>query len=312
MPLSIFCGVRSILCIAAAGISLLLSPRLYGADTGLRDSLQELVRSFHGDAGIYVRHLRTGETVAINADSLFPTASMIKVTILCTLFDRMQRRELAYDSVLVYRDSQRVAGVDILGSFKDSAKIPVSELAMLMITMSDNTASRWLQELAGGGTAINDWLERNGFHALRINSRTPGRERERDRWGWGVTSPREMAGLLVKIRRMQLFDSAACIELYRVLGRTWWDAEALSQIPPWVRVASKQGSLDSSKSEVFLVNAPSGDYVCCVATRNQADDRWVPDNEGYLFVRAVSRLLWRHFEPGAAWNSSLPAGRWWK
>ncbi len=64
MLLRIFRGVRLTLCIAAAGFSVVLSPRLYGADTGLprrgtpgpetglRDSLQQLVRSFHGDAGI--------------------------------------------------------------------------------------------------------------------------------------------------------------------------------------------------------------------------------------------------------------------
>ena len=62
-----------------------------------------------------------------------------------------------------------------------------------MITMSYNTASLWCQHLAGTGTAINQWLEKHGFIHTRVNSRTPGREFARSRYGWGQTSPREMA-----------------------------------------------------------------------------------------------------------------------
>jgi beta-lactamase class A len=48
----------------------------------------------------------------------------------------------------------------------------------------------------------------------------------------------------------------------------------LSQIPPTVQVASKQGAVNQSRSEVVLVNAPSGDYVFCVITKNQQDESW--------------------------------------
>jgi hypothetical protein len=34
---------------------------------------------------------------------------------------------------------------------------------------------------------------------------------------------------------------------------------------------------DRSRSEVVLVNAPSGDYVFCLITRNQQDESWRPD-----------------------------------
>ena len=64
-------------------------------DRRLEARLQELVRGFKGDVGIYVRYLRTGRTAAINADSVFPPASMIKVPILVATFDRLSRGELA-------------------------------------------------------------------------------------------------------------------------------------------------------------------------------------------------------------------------
>ncbi len=90
--------------------------------------------------------------------------------------------------------------------------------------------------------------------------------------------------------------------MYRALTRTFWDGEAISELPPWIQAASKQGVLSDSKSEVVLVNAPSGDYVFCVVTDEQSDTWWVPENAGYVLIRETSRLLWAHFEPGNPWT----------
>jgi beta-lactamase class A len=279
-------------------------------DQKLQQKLTELARNFKGDVGIYVRHLKSGKTATINADTIFPTASMIKVPIMIGLFDKIQKGELDYHKELVYRDSLLYPGEDILGSFADSAKISMSKVVMLMITTSDNTASLWSQHLAGTGTAINQWLEQSGFTHTRVNSRTPGRQASQKLYGWGQTTPREMAELLVRIREGKIISPDASERMYRNLTRIYWDAEALSQIPPTVQVASKQGAVNRSRSEVVLVNAPSGDYVFCVITKNQQDESWEHNNEGYLLLRNVSRLLWEHFEPKSRWVPAKEAEKW--
>lgn len=269
------------------------------SDARLEAKLRPLVQNFRGDVGIYVRHLQTNRVVEIAADTLFPTASMVKVPITIGLFDKIQRGELDYHATLTYRDSLLYAGEDLLGFFKDGEKIALSKVAMLMITTSDNTASLWCQALAGGGANINNWLASNGFQHTRVNSRTPGRRPDWQRYGWGQTTPREMAELLVRIREGRVISPAASERIYRNLIRIYWDGEALSQLPPTVQVASKQGAVDRSRSEVVLVNAPSGDYVFCVITKNQQDESWERTNEGYELLRTVSRTLWEHFEPKA-------------
>jgi beta-lactamase class A len=99
--------------------------------------------------------------------------------------------------------------------------------------------------------------------------------------------------------------------MYRTLTRTYWDDEALSQIPPTVQVASKQGAVDRSRSEVALVNAPNGPYVFSVITKNQADTTWTADNEGFRLIREVSRTLWRHFEPDSDWRPRESNRQYW-
>ena len=272
-------------------------------DKVLTKNLQELVKDFKGDYGIYVRHLKTGKTVEINADTMFPTASMIKVPIMVGIMDKVEKGDLKYDSSLVYRDSLFYDGEDIVGNLKDSGRIALGKVVMLMITTSDNTGSLWCQLMAGTGTRINELMAENGFEKTRVNSRTPGRQDIWKMYGWGVTTPREMAELVVKIREGKIISPWASERMYRNLARIYWDGEALAEIPPYVHAASKQGAVDRSRSEVVLVNAPSGDYVFCVITKNQQDESWTNENEGYVLLRNVSRTLWNYFEPKDDWKS---------
>jgi beta-lactamase class A len=279
-------------------------------DRKLRDKLQKLAESVDGDVGIYVRHLKTGKTVSINADTIFPTASMIKVPITIGVFNQIEEKKLTYDSILTYRDSLLYEGEDILGSFKDGERIALGKVLMLMITTSDNTASLWCQSMAGGGVEINRWLEKNGFEKTRVNSRTPERMANRERYGWGQTTPREMAELVVRIRQGKVISARASERIYRNLVRIYWDSKALAMIPPYVQAASKQGSVDESRSEVVLVNAPHGDYVFCVITKNQKDVSWESSNQGFVLLRNVSQLLWKYFEPESSWEPAPGIEEW--
>lgn len=245
------------------------SKTLCQADTKLTEKLHEIIKDFNGDVGIYIRNLKTGKIVDIAADTIFAPASMIKIPILVGTFQAIDNRRLTHKQELIYRDSLLYPGEDILGSFKDSASIHFDRVIMLMLTMSDNTASLWLQHLVGTGSAINNFLDQLGFDHTRVNSRTPGRQRFQQTYGWGQTTPKEMAELLVLIREGKIISKEASEKMYRNLTRTYWNEEAISQIPPYIQAASKQGAVNQSKSEVVLVNASSGDYVFCIITKNQ-------------------------------------------
>lgn len=277
----------------------------------LHDAITARLATFRGTVGVYVRDLRTGDEVAIAADETFPTASMVKVPILAALLAKVDRGELDYHQELTYDKTRLYPGEDLLGSFADGSKVALAKVAMLMITTSDNTAALWCQELAGTGTTINAWLQQEGFAATRVNSKTPGREEGKQKYGWGQTSPREMAELLVRIRDGRLVSPAASEEMQRCLARIYWDAEALSVIPPWVHAISKQGAVNRSRSEVVLVEAPRGAYVLCVITKEQEDQSWRHDNEGFVLLRDVSALCWRHFAPELPYAPPEGSQRYW-
>ena len=266
-------------------------------DPDLQGKLETRVRDFRGDVGIYVRHLGTGATAGVAADDLFPTASMVKVPLLITLYDQVDRGILDLEARVAYHDSLYYGDEeddDIFNKMRPGETVTLSKLAFFMISISDNTASLWIQGLVGG-VAVNRWLEEHGFQGTRVNSRVEGRQADRERFGWGQTTPREMAELLVLIREGRAVSPEASEAMYRTLTDSYWDDEALSAIPPTVQAASKQGAVSASRSEVLLVNAPTGDYVLCIITNNQEDRSWVEHNEGYVLLRDLSRIVYDHF-----------------
>jgi beta-lactamase class A len=274
-------------------------------DAALAARLRQTVQGFRGDVGVYVRNLRTGATVEINADTVFPTASMIKVPILLAMYDQVQRGRLNLEARLPRPDTlnyRYVEATDVVAYMAPGDTLPLRELAFLMLSVSDNVASLWIQAEVGGGVEVNRWLEANGFRHTRVNSRTPGREAARTAYGWGQTTPREIARALVMIREGRAVSPRASEDMYRLLTSSYWRGEALSQIPPTVQAASKQGFVDRSRSEVLLVNSPAGDYVLAVITKNQADTSYEEGNEGSRLLRAVSRTVYRHFNPRDPWR----------
>ena len=264
-------------------------------DHRLTKQVQELIQGFRGEIGVYVHDLEKNKIVAINADTVFPTASMVKIPILVGVMDQITKGQLQYHQKLTYKDSLLYAGEDILGSFKSGESIELSKVMMLMLTTSDNTASLWLQSLGGTGTHINRLMDSLGLQFTRVNSRTTGREANRNQYGWGQTTPAEMAKLMEMIVDGKVINPAASEQMLRLLGRNYWDEEALSQIPAGVFVASKNGAVNASRSEVLYVNGDDARYIFCICTKNNQDQSWGPTNEAWTLTKKLSALLWKYY-----------------
>ena len=287
MPIRIFLLLICFLCFSFA--------EAQKNDPVLEKQLQALIAGFKGDIGIYVHNLKNHRQVAINADTIFPTASIVKIPILTGIMRKIEDGQLTYHQPLIYKDSLLYEGEDILGSFKNNEKIELSKVLMLMLTTSDNTASLWLQSIAGTGTSINELMDSLGLPNTRVNSRTPGRTEQRNKWGWGQTTPREMGQLLEKIINHEVISYTASEKMLRLMSRNYWDEEAISRIPADVFIASKSGAVDASRSELLFVNGKKCSYVFSIFTKNNQDRSWEPTNEAWELTRKISELLWKYF-----------------
>jgi beta-lactamase class A len=264
-------------------------------DKKLEQKITTLIQGFNGQIGVYVKSLRNGQTVSINGDTTFPTASIVKVPILIGIMNRIYKKELDYHQKLVWYDTLNYdPGEDIVAYLKPQTEIELSKVMMLMMTISDNTGSLWLQSIAGTGKRINHLLDSMGYQDTRVNSRTPGREADRAIFGWGQTTPNEMGRLMEDIVEGKVISKEACDQMLRIMGRQYWDEEALSSIPPAVFVASKNGAVNASRSEVLYVNGKHP-YIFSVFTKNNKDISWGNENEAWQLTRQLSKLLWNYF-----------------
>ncbi len=264
-------------------------------DKRLQKELLQMTNGFKGDIGWCIIDLKHQKGSFYNADSIFPTASIVKVPILAGIMQQIESGALQYHQKLTYKDSLLYEGEDILGSFKNNETIDLSKVIMLMLTTSDNTASLWLQSLAGTGTAINTLMEKLGLVYTRVNSRTPGRENDRTVYGWGQTTPREMATLFAMIVNRQVLSQQTSATMLKLLSRNYWDEESLSTIPAGVFVASKNGAVNASRSEVLYVNGKKTPYIFAVFTKNNQDVSWEKNNEAWQLTRRMSTYVWQYY-----------------
>lgn len=65
--------------------------------------------------------------------------------------------------------------------------------------------------------------------------------------------------------------------------------------------------VSDSCSELVMVNAPHGDYVFYIGTKDDGDKRWAADNAAWELTRSLSRMSCDYFEPKDHWE--VPDGR---
>jgi beta-lactamase class A len=266
-------------------------------DKKLAVQIDTLIKNHKGSIGVYIHHLNKNKIVAFNADTVFPTASIVKVPIMLGIINKIEHNELTYHQSFTYKDSLYYAGVDILGSYKNNEKIDLSKILMLMLTTSDNTASLWLQGIAGTGTTINSLMDSLGYPNTKVNSRTPGREAIRNQYGWGQTTPKEIASIFTKIYQQKIISPTASQRMLRMLSRQYWDGEAISALPPHINYFTKNGAVDASRSEIILINTPNGDIVISIFTKNNTDKSWETNNEAWVLTRKITNLVYNYYNP---------------
>ena len=193
-------------------------------DKHLQNEISGIIDSFHGKVGVYVYDLKKNRIAAVNADTVYPTASIVKIPILIGAMHKIYDGQLQYHQVMTYTDSLFYSeGEDILASFKNGEKISISKLLMLMMSTSDNTASLWLQGLSGTGTLINTYLDSLSLKYTRVNSRTPGRKNDWEQYGWGQTTPREMGTIMKMIIDKKIINTQVSERMLRLMSRQYWD-----------------------------------------------------------------------------------------
>jgi beta-lactamase class A len=267
----------------------------------LDQKIRQVTVNFHGTTSLFAKNMDTGTTYGLRENERVRTASTIKLAIMVTVFDAIEHGHAKWTDKLTLHDSDKVGGTGVLFEFSDGLQFPIRDLVHLMIVLSDNTATNLLLDrfTADAVNAEMDSLGLPNTRCLRkilIGGKGPGgvsqagRLEENQRFGLGVSTPREMVILMEKMEQDQLVSPAASREMIAVLKRQQ-DKNGMGRKTGDLPVADKTGSLDHLRSDVGVVYTPGGRIAIAITVDDIPDVNYTPDNAGSIFISQLTGLL---------------------
>jgi beta-lactamase class A len=264
------------------------------ADTAsLHRTLDSLAAAHHGVVGYAVHNVDTGEHLARRGDETFSTASLIKVPILVTVFDLVEQGQLSLDDPLTLLKIDKVPGSGNLQFMHDGATLTVRDAAWLMSTTSDNTATNLLLDRI---LIRRVWekMEKLGLMHTKVHSKVYLRMASvamdsSVKYGLGVTTPNEMARLFALLAEGKAVSPKADSTMLDILAHNE-DFASMQRYIDGLTVPHKTGATDQVRTECALFPLQSR-VAACVLTKENADQRWLIDNEAQVTMANMGRAV---------------------
>jgi beta-lactamase class A len=283
----------------------------------MSDSRREILRHlcelrdhFSGQLGIAARHLGTGEELAVNADESFPTASSIKIAVLIELYRQAQGGEISLGERWKLTSRDRTLGSGLLVDLDEGLEPTLRDLAVLMMAISDNTATNILIERLGK-EKINAMLRGAGIAGIDLRNRIDFELIRQSNDNLAVGTPAEFVRLLTALWEGRILEPKhrdAALKIMRIqkyiepirryLPYNPYAAEFGEPQELWI--ASKTGGLSGVRCESGLVGSGETVYALSVMGKECTDRAAASDNEATLAISTASELVYRYWIGGAA------------
>jgi beta-lactamase class A len=266
------------------------------ADTAaLRRTLDSLVARHRGTVGYAVHDLDTGERLERRGDETFPTASLIKVPILVTVYELVEKGQLGLDDPLTLLKIDKVPGTGQLQYLRDNAVTSVHDAAWLMTTLSDNTATNLLLDRIVI-RRVWDEMEKLGLPHTKVFAKvfrgnSSVATDSSAKYGLGVTTPNEMARLFALLATGKAVSPRADSTMLDILAHNI-DAAMMQRYVDGLRVPHKTGTTNKVRTECALFPLQSR-VVACVLTKDNLDERYLIDNEAQTTMARMGEAIAR-------------------
>lgn len=269
----------------------------------LSTRLLDRIESHDGLVGVSVIDLSTGARFGVREDEAFPSASVVKIPIMIEIFAQVGEGSLGMEEPLSLLDIDRALGSGVLHRLTAPKEISVWDATYLMITASDNTATDLLLAKVSP-QSVNRRMSSMGFSTTRVLlpavNAGPGESfapQESGYYGFGVASAREIAEMLEAMYRDTMLGAEASGLMIEILSSQLYVWGIPRRLPDQARVANKMGSTLTSRNDCGIVFGPESDFVLCVMTRDNADQRWGVENEAYRLIGDLSSLVYEELNP---------------
>ena len=246
--------------------------------TALEAIVTRAAADFPGRAGIWVKHVTTGETAGIRDGEIFNSASVIKIPVLVLAFQMAERGEINLDERITIRKEDIRGGSGIFRYHDAGLQPTVRDVLLQMVITSDNTATDLSIVKVGGVAKVNGWLAQNGYKDQHLTQTTgdlfakynalkPTDDRNAktnaDTSYWlGEITPKGMGLMFEGIEKKTIASAASCDAMLRMLRGQQAGQRRLNHFIQSLVVAHKTGDFPPVlANDVGIIYARSGPIV---------------------------------------------------
>ena len=261
----------------------------------LRTDIAEEKRTLDGVLGVAILDLKSGQSLLIRSDEVFPQASSIKIAVLAELYHQAQESLHGANGKARLTDRYVVRAQDIVpdsavlgGLTPGVSSLTNRDLATIMVAVSDNSATNVLIDRVGMENVVRLTSSLGLPHTqlrrkmMDLKAAAEGRE--------NISTPREMMSLLEQLYRGKVIEAALLEDFFNVLA-TKKDSWIPRELPPDLKIANKPGELEGVRNDSGIVFVKDRPYVICVMTTFLANER-----SGEEAISRISRVTYDLFD----------------
>ncbi|MGB2959884.1 MAG: serine hydrolase [Bacteroidota bacterium] len=235
--------------------------------------LEQIVGSADGIIGLAAIDVTSGESFVINESFLFPQASAIKIPIMMEVYRQSHEGRFSLGEKKRVAGTDQVGGSGILQFLGDrTSELSVRDLCVLMIMLSDNTATNILIELVGMEN-VNLMLRSLDLRETKLQRKmmdTGASARNEE----NLSTPHEAARIMQMLHEGSFISPEACEDMLAILSLP--KSGALKRgFPPGTPVAFKPGGISGVSTEWALVRLEHRPFAAAVMEKyeleNEAD-----------------------------------------
>jgi len=250
--------------------------------------IEKVAADFDGVMGVAIKDLTTGEEILLNDQLTFPTGSSIKIPVLIELHKQAAAGKYKLSDQRWLERQDKVGGSGVIANFGDhTSQLSLTDLAVLMIVLSDNTATNMLIDQTGMAN-VNKTLDELGLKGVRLRRKMMDQAASA-RGDESVATPREAMPLMEKIFRGEAVSRAVSDDVLKFL-KLRKSSPIPRMIPGNIQIANKPGGIEGVACDWAIVYVPNRPFAISVMT-NYNGESANPDEA----IAKVAKLAYEYF-----------------
>lgn len=242
--------------------------------------LKEKYKLIH--PSIYVWEYENGKYANINADELFPTASIIKIPVLIEMFRAIEEEQFKLYDKMTMGEHYRTSGSGSLQFHAENSVYSMDTLARHMIEESDNTSTNMIMAKIGGKHSVNRAMKNWGMEKTHIQNWLP------DLGGENVSTAREISTMLYNINNETLLNINSRESIIDYMSHVKNNRLIAAGLPQNAQFIHKTGDIGKMLGDAGIVYAPNGQrYIVTIFAKRPYNH-----HQGKDFIAEASKIIY--------------------